>query len=154
MRSLAMVRSRTAGLGWAGCLVLLLGAAGCKKDNSPAVETASTGATSAVQVTDVKLGRSLGTDRRVSSETDKFRPGDVIYAVVETRGTNPNTALQARWTYEDGQVVDESSRNISASGEDATEFHISKPSGWPKGKYSVQVTLNGTAAGTKNFEVR
>jgi hypothetical protein len=140
----------------AGCLVLLLTASACgKKDNAGTVETTSGAVSNApVQVTDVKLGRALGADKRVTDETDNFRPADVIYAVVETRGSAPNAALQARWTYQDGQVVDESSRNISTSGQDVTEFHISKPSGWPKGKYTVQILLNGAPVESEDFEVK
>jgi hypothetical protein len=140
----------------AGCLVLLVATAACgKKDNAGGGATTSGAATSTpVQVTNVKVGRSLGSDQRLSDETNQFRPNDVIYAVVETSGSGPNTTLQARWTYQDGQTVDQSSRTISASGDDVTEFHISKPSGWPKGKYTVQVLLNGAAAGSKDFEVK
>ena len=141
---------------WTGCLALALTASGCgKKDNSAAVETASgTPASTPLSVTDVKLGRALGADKRLTDETDKFRQADVIYAVVETQGTAPNAALQARWTYQDGQVVNEASRNISAAGEDVTEFHVSKPSGWPKGKYTVQILLNGAPVESKDFEVK
>jgi hypothetical protein len=140
----------------AGGLALMLAASACgKKDNTATVETTSGAATATpVRVSDVKVGRALGADKRLTDETNEFRPADVIYAVVETRGTGPNTALQARWTYEDGQVVDESSRSISASGEDITEFHISKPSGWPKGKYKVQILLNGAPAESEDFEVK
>jgi hypothetical protein len=105
-------------------------------------------------VTDVKLGRAVGADKRVTDETDDFRPADVIYAVVETQGSGSTAALQARWTYEDGQVVDEASQNITAAGGDFTEFHISKPSGWPKGKYKVEILLNGQPAETEDFEVK
>jgi len=139
---------------WAACLTLT--ASGCaKKDKAATVETTSGAvASTPVSVTDVKLGRALGADKRLTDETDKFRPADVIYAVVETQGTAPSTALQARWTYQDGQVVNESSRNISAAGSDVTEFHISKPSGWPKGKYTVQILLNGASVESKEFEVK
>jgi hypothetical protein len=139
-----------------GCLALTLVASACgKKDNTGTASTTSGAATATpVSVTDLKVGRALGADKRLTDETDEFRPADVIYAVVETRGTGPNTALQARWTYQDGQLVDESSRNISASGEDVTEFHISKPSGWPKGKYKVQILLNGAPAESEEFEVK
>jgi len=34
-----------------------------------------------------------------------------------------------------------------------TEFHISKPGGWPEGDYKVEVMLNGASAGTKSFKV-
>jgi hypothetical protein len=151
-----MIRYNSGVVARVGAIALTLAAAACgKRDNAATVETTS-GATAntPVQVTDVKVGRALGSDRRLTDETDEFRPTDVIYAVVETRGTGPNTALQARWTFEDGQVVDESSRNISAAGEDVTEFHISKPSGWPKGKYTVQILLNGSPVESEDFQVK
>ena len=137
-------------------VAFMLLALGCgRKEGATTGETTSGAATSAaVRVADVKLGRALGADKRLTDETDDFRPGDTIYAVVETRGTGPNTSLQARWTYQDGQVVDESSRSIAAAGEDVTEFHISKPGGWPKGKYKVEISLNGAAAESEDFEVK
>ena len=137
-------------------LAFVLVASGCgKKDTASTGETGSGTATSAaVRVADVKVGRAVGADKRVTDETDEFRPTDMIYAVVETQGSGPNTSLQARWTYQDGQVVDESTRSITASGEDVTEFHISKPSGWPQGKYTVEILLNGAAAGSEDFEIK
>jgi hypothetical protein len=151
-----MTRYQPGAMMRAGCIALLVATAACgKKDNATTDGSSSGAATSTpVQVTDVKVGRSLGSDQRLSDETSEFRPSDVIYAVVETRGTGPNTALEARWTYQDGQTVDQSTRTISASGNDVTEFHISKPSGWPKGKYTVQVLLNGSPAGSKDFQVK
>jgi hypothetical protein len=140
----------------AGALALMLMATACNKKNDAGNAGTTSGAvsTTPVQVTDVKLGRAIGADKRVSDQTDDFRPADVIYAVVETRGSGPNTALQARWTYEDGQVVEESSRNISAAGDDLTEFHITKPGGWPKGKYTVQILLNGAPVESEEFQVK
>lgn len=140
----------------AGLLALMLVAVGCgRKDSGSTVDTASRSeASSAVRVSDVKLGRSVGADKRLTGETDNFRPKDVIYAVVQTQGSGSNAELQARWTYEDGQVVDESSRNISAVDGDFTEFHISKPSGWPEGKYKVEILLNGQPVQTKDFQVK
>ena len=45
------------------------------------------------------------------------------------------------------------SRTIAPNGAEATEFHISKPSGWPKGKYQVTLTMNGSTE-SKDFEVK
>ena len=139
-------------------LAFMLFAFGCGKKDAPPTDDAGSGAatTAAVSVENVKVGRAIGADMRLTAETDEFRSSDTIFAVVETRGSGPNTSLQARWTYEDGQVVDESTRNIAASIEDATEFHISKPSGsgWPKGKYKVEILLNGAPAGSEDFEVK
>lgn len=147
-------RSRvTANLSWLTLMILALGC-GRKDDTATADTGGRAEAVTTLQVADVKVGRAVGADKRLTDETDEFRPGDIIYAVVETRGSGQNAALQARWTYQDGQVVDESSRNISAAGDDLTEFHISKPSGWPKGKYKVQILLNGTPADSEEFEVK
>lgn len=138
------------------CVILLaLVTASCsKRDNASTAGAGGTETATAVRVTEVEVGRALGADKRLTDKTDEFRPSDTIYAVVQTRGAGPNTSLQARWTYEDGQVVDEATRSIAAGGEDVTEFHISKPSGWPKGKYKVQILLNGAAAGSEDFEVK
>jgi hypothetical protein len=146
----------SAGATRAGLLALMLVAAGCgRKDSGSTADTGSrTEVTSAVRVSDVKLGRAIGADKRLTDETDDFRPTDVIYAVVETQGSGSGAELRARWTYEDGQVVDESSRSIAAAGGDFTEFHISKPSGWPTGNYKVEILLNGQPVETEDFEVK
>ena len=62
--------------------------------------------------------------------------------------------LTARWTYGDGQVVNESSRAIAPKGPTVTAFHISKPDGWPAGRYKVEITANGAPAGSRDFEVK
>lgn len=120
----------------------------------PASEAAP--ATATLSVADVDLARSVGPDMRVADadETDDFGPTDTIYASVETRGTGSNATLTARWTFEDGQVVDETSRTISPSGPAFTEFHISKPDGFPVGDYAVEILLNGTSVERSDFEVR
>ena len=61
--------------------------------------------------------------------------------------------LTARWTYGDGQVVDESSQTISPTGPAMTEFHVSKASGWPKGDYKVSIMLDGHEVQSKDFKV-
>ena len=132
------------------CLGLALGATGCgKKDaDSPAAPAAG------VTVTGLELGRSVGGDKRVSEKVDDFSPNDMIYASVLTSGTSSNATLKARWTFEDGQLVDESEQRIAPTGDAATEFHISKPDGWPVGKYKVEVFLNGSSARSMDFEVK
>ena len=137
-------------------LLLVLGVAAgtgaCAKKT--AETTAAPPATASVSVTDVDLGRAIGADKRVTDKTTDFKPTDTIYAVVLTSGTSSNANLKARWTYQDGQVVNESDQSIAPTGDTATEFHISKPDGWPKGKYKVEVLLDGASARTKDFEVK
>ena len=111
-------------------------------------------ATQSVRVTDVNLGRTLNADKTVGDSTSSFRPIDTIYASVVTEGSSSSAALKARWTYQDGQVVDESVRTIAPAGKATTEFHVSKPDGWPTGKYKVEISLDGAPASTKDFEVK
>jgi len=114
---------------------------------------AATPATSTVAVADIDVGRQAA-NSRVTDKTDNFKPADTVYTSVHTTGSAPSATLMARWTFEDGQVVQESSQAIAPNGDAYTEFHISKPSGLPKGKYKVEVFLDSKSVGTKDFEVK
>lgn len=117
-------------------------------------ESGPAGAAASVRVADIELGRSLAADKGIADKTSEFRPSDTIYLSVETAGSSTQATLMTRWTYQDGQVVKELSETIAPSGKAHTEFHIVKPDGWPAGKYAVAVSLNGVAAGSKDFEVK
>ena len=131
------------------CALVLVVAAACKGNG------ASTPAgTAGVKVTDVTLGRSLGGDKAITDRTESFKPNDTIYASVATSGASPSATLRAKWSFEDGQLVDESTRTIAPNKNERTEFHIAKPDGWPAGKYKLEVFLNDQSAETKNFDVR
>lgn len=140
------------------CLALAIHVTACQKKTSETSSTSysekSTTETSAIKVTNVDLGRSIGGDKHVTDATTSFSPNDMIYASIQTSGTGPNTTLQVKWTYQDGQVVEESSQTIAPTGDQATEFHISKPDGWPAGKYKAEVYLDGQLVQTKEFEVK
>jgi hypothetical protein len=112
----------------------------------------NTGGTNTISVTDIDLGRAINADLTIKDKSGTFRPVDVIYASIATKGAAPAT-LGVRWTYQDNQVVDEGSREIHPTGPTRTEFHISKPDGLPAGHYRIEVTLNGANAGSKDFEV-
>ncbi len=122
--------------------------------NKAANEPGATSGAAGVRVTEMDLGRSIGADKGIADKTTEFRPSDTVYLSVETDGTGPQATLQTRWTFQDGQVVNESSQTIAPTGKARTEFHIVNPGGLPAGKYEVAVSVNGAAAGTKNFEVK
>ena len=136
-------------------VVALLGAASCssKSDNSSMTSNPTTG-DQALAVSHVELGKNVDADKRVTDQSHEFKPEDTIYATVLTNGAAPNAEIKARWMTEDGQVVEETTQTIVPKGNDATEFHISKPDGWPAGKYKVEIFLNGQPAGTEEFEVK
>lgn len=129
----------------------------CKKESpAPAQEEAAAPAAPAQEfsVSGIELGRGIGADKRVTGATTTFGPTDTIYVSVATEGSAASKTIGARWTFEDGQVVSEDSETVSPTGPAATEFHIAKPSGWPAGKYTVAITVDGQAAGRKEFEVK
>lgn len=144
--------------GWNAILALLLAGSltsfGCNREEPAAEQAEETDIAveePALDVSNVALGRSIGADKKVVEEIGNFAPGDTIYASVETEGAGSGT-LAARWTFEDGQVVDESSHPIGG-GAQVSEFHVSKPDGWPVGHYEVVILLNGQEADRKGFDV-
>ena len=145
--------------------VLLVGAlAACsKKNDATLTDTTALGTTTAtvamdttpIHVSDIQVGKGVGSDKKVGDQTTSFGVRDTMYVAVITAGAAKDAKLTAKWTYNDTKVVKESSQTISpAGGETATEFHIDKKSAWPKGKYKVEVLLNGVSAGTKDLEVK
>lgn len=143
------MRTRRVSLLALGCASLVIAAA-CGRKASGGEKR---GSTSTISVTDIDLGRTINPDLTVNDKTTTFRPSDVIYASVGTDGAAPAT-LGVRWTYNNDQVVDTGDREIHPTGKTRTEFHISKPDGFPVGHYRLEVTLNGASAGTKEFDVK
>lgn len=143
------------------CLLLLaavIAIAGCKKDKpvAPAIPDVTPTPSASLQnvsVTRVTFGRMVGQDKQVTAMTDAFSPSDTIYASVETAGSAPSVSLVARWSYQDGQTVHEETQIIAPTGAATTEFHISKPDGWPAGSYTLEILVDGVSAQKATFRV-
>jgi hypothetical protein len=131
---------------------VLSAACGTKSSETPGA-TGTAGTVAGGRVSQIDIGRSLNADKTINGTTGSFKPTDTIYASIATENTTAPTTLKARWTYQDGQVVNESTQTIAPAGGARTEFHISKPNGWPAGKYTLEVFLNGSSAATKDLEV-
>jgi hypothetical protein len=138
---------------WVLALVSALGVA-CKKEAPPPPPAAVTPPPPPAQpaVTKIELGSSVGADKRVLAPRTSFGVRDSIIASVYTENTAPGAMLTAKWTFQTGQTVDSSSQAIAASP-GVTEFHIVKKSAWPAGRYKVEISLNGTPAGSQEFDV-
>lgn len=121
----------------------------------PGVASVTDGAFASVRVTDIVLGNAIGADKRITTPTTKLKSTDTtIYASVATEGAAPSVTLTARWTYQDGQIVSEFPLTIApTTGAAVTEFHIAKPDGWPLGKYTFEIKIDGQNAGAQEFEV-
>ena len=144
----------------AAALLLALSVSACgKKNDADAVVTdTSAGATpdsQPLRVSDVQVGKRIGSDKKITDQTTDFGVRDTIYASVTTEGAGTSSNLVAKWTFNGKQVVDSSSQSLSPRGGTTfTEFHISKPTAWPKGNYKVEVFLDGLSAGSKDFQVK
>ena len=90
--------------------------------------------------------------------TSAFAPNDTLYLSVVTSNATPSTMVKAVVTYQDGQVVDSTTQAVAApattGGTTVTEFHLTKPDGWPTGDYTVEVWLDGQSAGTRTISVK
>lgn len=109
-------------------------------------------------VTVIETGKSVGDNMRVTENLTTFAANDTIYLSVVTDNAPSTSTLTAKWTYQDGQVVDSTSQPVApasaGSTTSVTQFHIAKPSGWPTGTYTVDVLLDGASVGTRTIEVR
>jgi hypothetical protein len=129
--------------------------AGCKKQASTTqTETGAAAAPQEFSVSGVEVGKQLGSDKRITNPTTTFGPKDTIYVSVATDGAAPSKTISAKWSFQDGQVIKEGTETIAPTGPAATEFHIAKATGWPIGKYKVEIIVDGSPAGSKEFEVK
>ena len=144
--------------------LVAVGLVACKKDPPPApapapapkTAPAPAPAPAGVSVTGATLGSAVGADKRVSAPKDAFAKGDTIYVAVDTAGSG-SANLKAKWTYVSGGKsvpVKEDTQTIQSTGPSTTEFHVSKPDGWPAGDYQVEVLLNDQVVQTKKYAVR
>lgn len=141
-------------------LAIALAACG-KKDEPPKTTTAPTppatmpAPAAGIAVSSVAVGKAIGPDKKIQGAAGTIAPQDTIYVSIDTTGSGEAT-LKSRWTYlKDGKttLVKEDTQKVSTSGPATHEFHISKPDGWPKGDYQVELFVNDAPAGTRRFTV-
>jgi hypothetical protein len=151
-------------LRFAAMAVALAAAAACAKSDTARTDSAKADTTTpaavpapaptTLDVGDIDMGRHVGADKKISDKTDDFAPKDTIFASIHTKGGPPSSQVMARWTFQDGKVVKEETQSVSGTSEGDTEFHISNPKGWPTGKYTVHILVDGKEAKTKDVTVK
>ena len=150
----------------AAALVGTVALVGCKKKEEPvvappaAVEPAPAPAEPApapmpVSATSVTVGNTIATDKSVAA-VGMFGVKDKIIVSVKTDAATPaNAAIDAKLTFQDGQVAGQQTATVVAGGVDTTNIEFSNTNAWPAGKYKVDVTLNGQPVGmTQEIEVK
>lgn len=109
-----------------------------------------------VTVGTITLGNTIAASKKVAQAADSFGRKDTIYVSVDTNGTGTAT-LKAKWTFRKGgqeSLVKEDMQTITPTGPATSEFHISKPDGWPAGDYQVEVSVDSRPSQVKGFTVK
>ena len=108
-----------------------------------------------VTATSVTVGNTAAADKSVAA-TSTFGTKDKIIVSVKTdAATSANAAIDAKLTYQDGQVAGQQTATVVAEDAGTTNVTFSNANAWPAGKYKVDVTVNGQPAGmTQEIEVK
>jgi len=152
-------------LALAAALTATLALAACKRtDDTPApapavVEPAPipapvTTAPSALNVSAVTLGTSVGADRRIATPMSTFTTSDPIVVSIDTSGIAANAELTARLVYQDGQTAGEQTERLTTSGNEVTNVTFTNANGWPAGSYRAEIWVDGSQAQSRDFTVR
>lgn len=127
----------------------------CLACNQQAVAPESTpaGSAASIRVTDLTLGAAVGLDKKVREPSEVFAPDDTIYVSVVTEGRSSDTMLGARWRQGE-TVLQEIEQAIAPDGTATSEFHVSKPGGFAKGEYEVEILVEGRPVQKRRFTVK
>jgi hypothetical protein len=150
----------------AAALVGTVALVGCKKKEEPVVAPPAVvepapapapvePAPAPVSATSVTVGSTAAADKSVAA-VGMFGVKDKIIVSVKTDAATPaNAAIDAKLTFQDGQVAGQQTATVVAGGVDTTNIEFTNANAWPAGKYKVDVTLNGQPVGmTQEIEVK
>ena len=138
--------------------------AGCKKKEEAVVAPAPVvtepapapvEAPAPVAATSVTIGNTAAADKSVAA-VSTFGTKDKIIVSVKTDATTPaNAAIDAKLTYQDGQVAGQQTATVVAEDAGTTNVTFANTNPWPAGKYTIVVTLNGQPVGlAQDIEVK
>lgn len=122
--------------------------------SAPQAAATEAAPTYVVQVTSVTLANAVDAGGHVAAPMTTFTPKDTIYGVVAANAGKPNASITAHWTYQGGQLVSEQVQTLKDLGPNISEFHISKPDGFPVGTYALDIMVDGKSVSTTSFNVK
>jgi hypothetical protein len=109
-----------------------------------------------VTLSSVTLGKTIGSDKKVTTSAEVFARGDTVHASVDTDGTG-TASLGAKWTRDrKGRRVTmaEQTVDIAPTGPTTTAFSLARAKGLPPGDYRLEIVLDGQAVASRSFKVR
>jgi hypothetical protein len=154
-----MIRTRELRLAAAGLMVCLTaGLAACDDGADMDLDTETTPAmgdvaTNDVDIEEVRLGRAVGADMRITDDINEFTVGDSVYVSVRLEGTANAVPLTARWLTEDDSLIHEEIKTISPAGEQWAWFSLATES-LPEGDYELKLFVNGDEDESRDFSIQ
>lgn len=133
-------------------LVLALGLVACGCGEGEETGGASA-AGSLVAVREVELGRRVDADGTVVAPADSFAPGDTVRISLVVEGKVDRAVVTARWTREEGLLVDEQQAVFPLDGRRIVGFRLVDPEGLPPGEYRAAIHLGPDAVASEAFRV-
>lgn len=124
-------------------------------NNNNANTDAETGSGSAIK--DMYMAKDDG-NGKPGDHTNTFEPGDrTIHCVATLKESKAGTGMKFSWWIVDAdgtqnkkiKDIDYSTKTL----ENVIHGHLTLPQDWPKGKYKVQVYVNGNLDKTVNYTV-
>ncbi|HMB44174.1 MAG TPA: hypothetical protein VKM00_09940 [Luteimonas sp.] len=106
------------------------------------------------QIADVKLSDNADEKKLTGMMTSQFKPTDGVFMSIRTQGTAAKYTLSSKWLTPAGETLTEYSQVLTTAGVNDTIFSLSKPDGWAKGEYKVELSVNGKLLKTVPFTVR
>ena len=101
------------------------------------------------------VGNAAAADKSVTPAST-FAAKDKIIVSLKTDASTPaNADVDAKLTFQDGQVAGDQKTTIKAEDSGTTNVTFSNNKPWPTGTYKVDVTVNGQPVGTtQQIEVK
>ena len=100
-------------------------------------------------------GLKIGKDKEVTTETSSFSSGDTIYAVATVSNVPDKVKVKGRLVIEDVEGLEAGpvpglEKTIELPSDGTANFNFTPTSGWPKGKYKVEVIMSNEAGEQKD----
>ena len=138
--------------------------AGCKKKEEAVVAPAPVvtepapapvEAPAPVSATSITVGNTAAADKSVAAVSTYGVKDKIIVSVKTDAATPANAAIDAKLTYQDGQVAGQQTATVVAEDAGTTNVTFANTNPWPAGQYTIVVTLNGQPVGlAQDIEVK
>lgn len=108
-----------------------------------------------VSATSITVGNTAAADKSVAAVSTYGVKDKIIVSVKTDVATPANAAIDAKLTYQDGQVAGQQTATVVAEDAGTTNVTFANTNPWPAGKYTIVVTLNGQPVGlAQDIEVK